>query len=55
MCEAQAKKWKKMKLGANSELEKILLKWFQQMRSDNVPINDPSFKRRQMKLHFASI
>jgi hypothetical protein len=39
-CGAQAKKRKNTKLGAN-ELEKILLKWFQQMHSDNVPINGP--------------
>jgi hypothetical protein len=37
-CGAQAKKRKNMKLGANDELEKILLEWFQQMRSDNFPI-----------------
>jgi hypothetical protein len=27
------------KLGANEGLEKILLEWFQQMRSENVPIS----------------
>jgi hypothetical protein len=41
-CGAQAKKRKNMKLGANDELEKILLEWFQQMRSDNVLINGSS-------------
>jgi hypothetical protein len=37
----QAKKRKNMRLGANDELEKIQLEWFQQMHSDNVPVNGP--------------
>jgi hypothetical protein len=45
-CGAQAKKSKNMKLGANDELEKILLEWFQQMRSDNVPINGPILREK---------
>jgi hypothetical protein len=45
-CGAQAKKRKNMKLGANDELEKILLEWFQQMRSDNVPINGPILQEK---------
>jgi hypothetical protein len=45
-CGAHAKKRKNMKLGANDELEKILLEWFQQMRSDNVPINGPILREK---------
>jgi hypothetical protein len=35
-----------MKLGANDELEKILLEWFQQMCSDNIPINGPILREK---------
>jgi hypothetical protein len=45
-CGAQAKKRKKMKLRANDELVKILLEWFQQMRSGNVPINGPILREK---------
>jgi hypothetical protein len=36
---AQAKKIKNMKLRAYDEVETVLLQQFQQMHSDNVPIN----------------
>jgi len=40
-CGAHSKKRMNIKLGANEGLEKILLEWFQQMRSVNVPISRP--------------
>jgi hypothetical protein len=45
-CGAQAKIRKNMKLGANDESEKILLEWFQQIRSDNAPINGPILREK---------
>jgi hypothetical protein len=41
-----------MKLGANNELEKIPLEWFQQMRSDNVPINGPILREKANEIAF---
>jgi hypothetical protein len=54
-CGAQAKKRKYMKLGASNELEKILLECSNKCIQIMFPLMDPSFKRRQMKLHFALI
>jgi hypothetical protein len=40
-CGVHSKKRTNIKLGTNEGLEKILLVWFQQMRSENVPISRP--------------
>jgi hypothetical protein len=43
-CGAHSKNSMNIKLGANEGLEKILLEWFQQMCSENVPISRPHLK-----------
>jgi hypothetical protein len=40
-CGAHSKKSMNIKLGANKGLEKILLHWFQQVRSETVPVSTP--------------
>jgi hypothetical protein len=45
-CGAHSKKSMDIKLGSNKRSEKILLEWFQQMRSQNVPINRPTLSQK---------
>jgi hypothetical protein len=40
-CGSLCKKRKNLKTEASKELEKILEKWFQQMRADNISIDGP--------------
>jgi hypothetical protein len=40
-CGAHLKKRMNMKLGVNKGLEDILLEWFQQMYSENIPVSRP--------------
>jgi hypothetical protein len=37
----QCKERKNLQIGANEELEKILVEWFQQMRADYISIDGP--------------
>jgi hypothetical protein len=45
-CGAHSKNSMNIKLGANEGLEKILLEWFQQMCSENVPISRPILSQK---------
>jgi hypothetical protein len=53
-CGAHSKKSMDIRLGANKRSEKILLEWFQQMRSQNVPISRPALSQKATgtALHF---
>jgi hypothetical protein len=49
-CEAHSEKWKNMKTLPNEELETLLVPWFQQMRSENIPINGPMLWEKATKI-----
>jgi hypothetical protein len=49
---AHSEKRKMMKTSPNEELETLLVQWFQQMRSENIPINRPVLREKATKIAY---
>jgi hypothetical protein len=49
-CGAHSEKRINMKTLPNEELRTLLVQWFQQMRSENIPINGPVLREKATKI-----
>jgi hypothetical protein len=47
---AHSKKRKNMKTSPNEELKTLLVQWFQQMRSENIPVNGTMLQEKATKI-----